>query len=116
MACREHLEQGIALYNPQQHHSHAFLYGRDPGVACRSVAAVFLWFLGYPDQALKRIQEALTLAHELSHPFSLGHTLLFAAVLHLFRREGQLAQERAEAAIALASEQEFPFWLAGGTF
>ena len=23
---REHLEQGIALYDPQQHRSHAFLY------------------------------------------------------------------------------------------
>ena len=31
---REHLEQGMVLYNPQQHSSHAFLYGGyDPGVA-----------------------------------------------------------------------------------
>ena len=117
VAGREHLEQGIALYNPQQHHSLAFLYGLDPGVACRDVAAVSLWYLGYPDQALKRIQEALTLAHELSHPYSLGHALLFAAWLPLLcRREGQLTQERAEAARALASEQEFPLWLALGTF
>jgi class 3 adenylate cyclase/predicted ATPase len=115
-ACQEHLEQGIALYNPQQHRSLVFLYGLDPGVGCRNVASASLWYLGYPDQALKRTQEALTLAHELSHPFSLGHTLLFAAVLHLSRREGQLAQERAEAAMALAIEQGFAFWLAGGTF
>ena len=26
-SAREHLEQGIALYDPQQHRSHAFLYG-----------------------------------------------------------------------------------------
>jgi len=44
----------------------------------------------------------------------LCHTLLFAAFLHLFRQEGQLAQERAEAAIALAREKEFPWWLGGG--
>ena len=54
--------------------------------------------LGYPDQALKRSQEALTLAQELSHPFSLAFALDFAAWLHQFRREGQAAQERAEAA------------------
>ena len=36
--------------------------------------------LGYPDQALKRIQEALTLAQELSHPFSLALALFFAAM------------------------------------
>ncbi len=116
VACREHLEQGIALYNPQQHRSLAFRYRGDTGMACRSVAAVSLWYLGYPDQALKRSQEALTLGQELSHPFSLGHTLLFAAALHRFRREGQLAQERAEAVMALATEHEFLFWIAGGTF
>ena len=117
VASREHLEQGIALYNPQQYRSYAFLYdGRDPRVACRSVVAWSLWFLGYPDQALKSIQEALTLARELSHPFSLGFALVHAGVIHQLRREGQLAQERAEAAMALASEQGFPFWLAAGTY
>ena len=69
------MEQGIALYDPQQHRSHAFLYGQDPGVTCLSYAAWALWFLGYPDQALKRSHEALTLAQELSHPFSLAFAL-----------------------------------------
>src|SRR5262249_26357329 len=110
VACREHVEQGIALYDPQQHHSLAFLYRVDRGMGCRDIAAASLWYLGYPDQALTRIQEALTLGHELFHPLSLGHALIFAAMLHLFRREGQLAQERAEAVMTLASEQEFPFW------
>ena len=51
-----------------------------------------LWQLGYPDQALKKIQEALTLAQELSHPPSLAGALYFAAELHQLRREGQAAQ------------------------
>ena len=55
------------------------VYGQDPGVACLSYAAWALWFLGYPDQALKRSHEALTLAQELSHPFSLAFALSFAA-------------------------------------
>ena len=50
--------------------------GQDPGVACQSYACLALWFLGYPDQALKRSQEALTLAQELSHPFSLAFALI----------------------------------------
>jgi predicted ATPase len=112
---REHLEQGIALYDLQQHRSHAFLYGQDPGVACRSHAARVLWHLGYPDQALKRSHEALSLAQELSHPFSLAYALSFAAWSHQSRREGQAAQERAEAAITLSTEQGFPSWLAMGT-
>jgi tetratricopeptide (TPR) repeat protein len=31
-SAQEHLEQGIALYDAQQHHSHALSYGYDPGV------------------------------------------------------------------------------------
>jgi predicted ATPase len=50
---RVQLEQGISLYDSQQHHSHAFLYGSDPGVGCWRYAAMTLWFLGYPDQALR---------------------------------------------------------------
>jgi predicted ATPase len=113
---REHLEQGIALYNPQQHRSLAFLYILDPGVGCLTYAAWALWSLGYPDQALQRIHAALTLAQELSHPHSLAYALAFgAAWIHQFRREGQAVQERAEAAMALAREQGFPYWLAYGT-
>jgi predicted ATPase len=36
-------------------------------------------------------------------------------MLHQFRREGQLFQEQAEAAITLSTEQGFPHWLAVGT-
>ena len=84
---RAHLDQSIALYDAQQHRSHALLYRRDPGVTCLSYAAWGLWSLGYPDQTLKRSYEALTLAKGLSHPFSLATALYSAAVLHQFRRE-----------------------------
>ena len=112
---RAHLEQGMALYDPQQHRPHAFVYGTDPGVACRSFAAWPIWALGYPDQALQSIHEALTLAQELTHPFSLAFALTVATTVHQFRREVQAVQERAEALMTLSTEQGFPFWLANGT-
>ena len=84
-------------------------------MGCQSFAAMALWFLGYPDQALQRSREALTLAQELSHPYSLAVALDWTAWLHQYRREGQRTQERAEAAIVLSTEQGFPFWLAKGT-
>jgi class 3 adenylate cyclase/predicted ATPase len=112
---RAHLEQGIALYDSQQHRSLAFRHGRDPGVTSRYGAASVLWLLGYPSQALQRSHEAITLAQELSHAYSLVLALSFAARLHQCRREGQAAQERAEATIALATEQGFAQSLAVGT-
>jgi DNA-binding winged helix-turn-helix (wHTH) protein/predicted ATPase len=115
VAARAHVEQGIALYDPQQHGSRAFLYGFDPGVLCLSWAAWALWFLGYPDQALKRSQEALTLVRELSHPYTLAVIMSFAAWFHQCRREGRVTQERAEASITLSTAQGFPLPLAFGT-
>jgi predicted ATPase len=109
------LEQGIALYDRQQHHTHILLYGQDPGVACLSYAAVTLWLLGYPDQALQRSQEALTLAEEVAHPLSLAFARNFAAILHFFRREVPLVQARVEALITLAAEHGFAHWWALGT-
>jgi predicted ATPase len=74
-----------------------------------------LWPLGYPDQALQRSHEALALAPDLPHPFSLASALHYAAMLHQFRREGQAVQERAEAAMVLSTEQGIPHYLALGT-
>ena len=112
---RAHLEQGMALYDPRKHRSHAFVYGQDPAIMCRGFAAWAIWVLGYPDQALQSIHELLTLAQELDHSFSLALALHFAALLHHFRREVQAVQECAEALITLSTEQGFPFLLAYGT-
>ncbi|MBI3800143.1 MAG: AAA family ATPase, partial [Deltaproteobacteria bacterium] len=113
ISAREHLEQGIALYSPQQRRSLASV--QDPVVVCLAYAAWALWHLGYPDQALKRSEEALVLAQELAHPYSSAMALFFAAELHYLRREVAAVQERAAAAVTLSAEQDFPFWLAQGT-
>jgi predicted ATPase len=109
-----HFTQGIALYNPQQLRASTFLYGDDSGVICHSFSACTLWYLGSPDQGLTRSHEALTLAQQSAHPFSLGFALALTAIIHQYRREVRAAQERAEATISLAMEQGFPHWRAMG--
>src|SRR5262249_51050838 len=101
-----HVEQGIALYDAQRHRTHAFLYGQDPGVGCRSYAAMARWALGYPDQARQHSQASLTLAH----------TLLFVVTVHDWCREWAVAQTHAEALLALATEQGFAQYVARGTY
>ena len=114
-AARSHLERGAALYDVRQRQSHIFLYGYDAGVACLGFGAWALWFLGYPDQALRRAQEALSVAQELAHPFSLAFGLQFVAQLHHYRREYALARDLATQVIAISSEQGFPLWSGMGT-
>ncbi|HXV41578.1 MAG TPA: hypothetical protein VEC96_00820, partial [Anaerolineae bacterium] len=108
---RQHLEQSYFLYDPHLHHVHASIYGQDPKVALLSNGSWNLWHLGYPDQALKWVQEALALAQDWPHPFSLAFALEYASILHQLRGEGQAAHARAEAAITLSTEQGFVMWL-----
>jgi len=113
---RAHLEQSLMLYDPQQHHAHTGLFGWNLGVFDRVLGSHALWHLGYPDQALVMSHEGLALAQQLSHPFSLAVALDYAAMLHQFRREGSAVYGRAEAALALCTEQGFTYYLAWATF
>jgi predicted ATPase/class 3 adenylate cyclase len=115
LQARDHLEQGIALYDPQQHHTLAFRYGGfDPAACCLAYAGWTLWLLGFADQAWQRGDAALTLARDLAHSYSLARTLTWNTQLHQFRREWQVVHELADAAITLATEQRFALPLAQG--
>jgi tetratricopeptide (TPR) repeat protein/predicted Ser/Thr protein kinase len=111
-----HLDQGIALYDPQQHRAHALLYGgHDPGVCCRCFSVWGLWMLGFPDQALARSQEALTLARELSDPTTLAHAQHLIGWFHQFRRDATATRQLAEMLERLSAEQGLSTYGAGGS-
>ena len=46
----------------------AFHYGQDPAVVAQSWSALALWLLGYPDQAIHKSQEAISLASGAGAP------------------------------------------------
>ena len=71
--------------------------------------------LGYPDQALRRSQDAVDLARELSHPTTVAHALYLSAMFRQFRRERPETQELAEELEGVAAEHGLPTYLAGGT-
>lgn len=106
---RVYFEKGIDLTESRQRHSS---FAENAGVSCRFFSAIALWFLGYPDQALMRSREAVTMAQELTHPLSLSAAHHFASWLHLLRKEGQSTMEHAEAAMTIAADQGFVFFIA----
>jgi predicted ATPase len=111
---RDNAAQGLALYDPRQHRSHAFVYGQDPGANCLSYAAWSLLVLGYADQSREKTEEMLALAAVLSHPLSLARALCMSAIFHYFRREPQAVRERIDEAMALATEKGFSYWVHHG--
>ena len=113
---REHLAYIIGFYDPEQHHTMAFVHGQDPGVSALAWMSWTLWLLGYPDQAIERSKEALKLASALDHPFTRGFAWNIAGSLfHQLRRENRAAQEQNQAMLRLSAEQGFPFLQLLGT-
>ena len=48
--------------------------GQDAGIGHRCHLVLALWYLGYPEQALRASQEMRKLAHLIGHPFSLSNS------------------------------------------
>jgi len=114
-AARTHLERALALYEPDRHRSLAFLYVQDPRVAALSGLSWTLFALGYPEQARARSREALDSARELAHLNTRAYALMFACTFEQFRRAWREAKDRAEKLAELATEQNFPHFLAAAT-
>jgi TOMM system kinase/cyclase fusion protein len=112
VSARRYLEEGTTFYRPQQHWVPVLRTVHDPGVGCLVRTAEALWMQGFSDQAVERIHAALRLAQTMPHPFTLGFALINLAQVSHYRREVQTVREWAEAGIALAEEQGFPFWWA----
>jgi class 3 adenylate cyclase/predicted ATPase len=107
-----HCETGIGLYQRHLHQSHIQSHGgHDPGVCARMVSAWDQWMVGHSDKGLQCIGDALGLAEELAHPYSLLMALQFAAVFHFLRREPPLAALRLDAADALAAQHRLSLLL-----
>jgi DNA-binding winged helix-turn-helix (wHTH) protein/predicted ATPase len=105
------LERGIDCYDSRTHAAHIFLYGQDPGVVCLAHNARTLCLMGLLDQARQQADEAIRLAHQVQHPFSLALAYYHAAVVHFMCRDAQRGDDLIEAACALSLEHAFPYWL-----
>ncbi|MCK9686711.1 ATP-binding protein [Scleromatobacter humisilvae] len=85
---------------------------QNPGVMCLCYSAWSLWELGFPDQALQRVDAVVELAQRLNHSFSLGEAHGFRAAVQHFRGEDQAALGSATTAVTVCEENGFTVWLA----
>ena len=114
-AARRHFEQALLLCQPGDEKTHLLPYGHDPRVVNRCFNAWALWSLGYPDQAVSSIREALRLGEDLHHPETLCYALFFTAWVNQLRRESQKTLAFAEEAVELASQNGLAQWEAFST-
>lgn len=111
----KHLEQGIQLFDPDRYLTRRFWLGNNPGVACHTISALVLFWLGYPDRSLERANAAITLARRLNHPYSMAYAMFHMGFLHIWRREFAHSHEYAQAVLEIAGKHEFRIWQAVAT-
>ncbi|MCF3934155.1 AAA family ATPase [Acuticoccus sp. M5D2P5] len=118
-AAGRHLSNAHAAYDPVRDRQLAHRLGQDPYCTTLVWLAMHAWLGGHVTRYAERRAEALSLARELDHPFTLGYTLV--RLLALDRLSGDLDAARALAAeaIDLTRQRGFPafkaaarFWLA----
>ena len=108
----EQLEKASPSFNEPSHPALAFFAGPDIGVFCRSYQSHLLYQFGDAEQALEKSNEAVTRARDLSHPFTLGISLVYSAMLNVYRRDGKQALSVAECASEVCRKHGFPYYLA----
>lgn len=107
-AAHQHIQQGLALYQREQHQSMTVLFsGWEPGAYMLSNATFIHWFLGYPQQALQLCNEVLARARQLSEPYTLVSTLYYCAIQHILLRNIEKVQILAEELVERATKHGF---------
>jgi tetratricopeptide (TPR) repeat protein len=102
LRARENCALGLAFCDLRERHSRA------PRVSFLALEARILVYLGYPDQAAKRYGEALALARELSHPFTLAMVLFSDDYLRYAYGDAETLAKSAEAVVRISVEHGIP--------
>ena len=92
----DHLQKTTELYDKARHADFANRFGSDPRAAAEILDAIILWVLGRIDDALPLAERALAHAKASAHPPTMGHALLFAAVLGLVRCDTEASRPTAK--------------------
>jgi class 3 adenylate cyclase/tetratricopeptide (TPR) repeat protein len=110
VSARSHLERAVALYDPGRQGSYGYV--QDPGVTGLARLGNVLFALGYPDQALARVEEALALAHKQPDAYSLVWVLCRSFSLNIDRGDADAASATLDEAFPIAIDHGFELHLA----
>jgi len=106
----EHILRARLIYDSKKHAHHQYVYSQDPLAYGYAYAGLALWFMGYPEQAMKSSTTALDLAHRTNHPLTLAGVCSFATDLRHHLRDRTAFSHLAQKTLSVATEQGLPMW------
>ena len=113
---RAHLEQTLAMFDPQRDRDLTYRFGQDMGVSAMVFMALALWPLGETDEARRIGEEMLARAVASGHMLTTVFGHFQYALLHVARRDAATTAPLAEAVVKLAREHGMQLYSAYGEF
>ena len=104
-SARQYLERCLELYDTKLYRGQRYIL--DVEVSSLSLLSHALWLQGYPDQALQQSRQAVVIARQLDHPFSLAYALQYIVTIHWLRNDPQAAQRVGQELFGLAQKYGF---------
>ena len=100
-----HFEEALRVDSVSDHRAGVRYTGQHTGVLLLAALAWLRWVQGYPDEAVRHRDAAITRAGEVSHPLSVTMALYFSIWVHQLRGETDAVARRAREVIAHSREQ-----------
>jgi predicted ATPase len=111
-----HLEQAVAIFDPERDRDLAFRFGQDVGVSATVYLAIALWPLGQVDRAREIADATATRIAKLSHLATSTYGLMHCAMFEIIGRKVDRAAPLARALSSVAHEHRIALWVAFGAF
>jgi len=109
-SAQHHLKRALSTAEINSDARHTPVYGQDSRVAALASSACVSWLMGYPEQALAQIDEAVNRANLINHPFSIVYATYFSAIVHQLEGNAEKTMQLAELTMQLSRQYEFSFW------
>lgn len=104
-----HLDKAIELYDPHLGASR-YRMGTNIGVAARVASGLLLWQCGALETGITRVGDALDLAKQLDHPFSVAWALYHNGFLAISRYRFEESLEFAQELARVSDENDYLLW------
>ena len=106
-----HFEETIKLSSGKGKQPLSGLYMVEPQVASLLLLSWVRWIQGDPRGSIARVSEALALAQDLGHAYTIAFAHYLTSVVHLLRGDAARAFESAEKSLEVSQEQRFSLYV-----
>ena len=116
IGARSHLEQALAIFDPERDRDLAFRFGQDVGVSAMAYLAIVLWPLGEVDRARELGDAMATRIAKLGHLATSTYGLMHNAMFEIIGRNVDRAAPLAKALSGVAHEHGIALWIGFGAY